>query len=227
MALANEVELLIKVVPLAMGAAFTPSLFALQILTTSSTRWRSLSLAFALGSASAFLLACSVLFFGFEQLPHNVTPRPDIVGGIIWCLAAVVLLGAAVWLFWPHGELTKTVEATLTARIDRANIWTFFGVAFVLSVKDVTSFALIVPALHATATADVNLLMQLLTATFVFALALIPVILPPLWRTLMPRNATRDLAVIYRFTMDNQFRIVGVVAVLFCIYCTVMGFVLI
>jgi hypothetical protein len=223
MALGNEVELLIKVVPLAMGAAFTPSLFALQIITTSSPKWRSRSLAFALGSASAFLLACALLFFGFTQISHHSASQPDILGGVIWLVMAAVLLGVAIWLFRPHGELTTIVEEKLTARIDRANIWTFFGVAFVLSIKDITSFALIVPALHETAASNVNILFQLLTSLFVFALALIPVILPPLWRTLMPRNATRDLAVIYRFTMDNQFRIVGVVAALFCVYCLAMG----
>ena len=157
------------------------------------------------------------------QLPHHKPTSPDPIGGVLWSLAAAVLLGVAVWLFWPHGQLTKTVEATLTARIEKANIWTFFGVAFALSIKDITSFALIVPALHETVEADVNLIFQLATALFVFALALIPVILPPLWRTVMPRNATRDLAVIYRFTMDNQFRIVGVIATLFCIYCVVMA----
>lgn len=223
MALGNEVELLIRVVPLAMGAAFTPSLFALQIITTSSPKWRSRSLAFALGSASAFFLACSLMFFGFTRLPHHKTSTPDPIGGILWLAAAAALLGVALWLFMPHGQLTTTVEEKLTARIDRANIWTFFGVAFALSIKDITSFALIVPALHETAASNVNLFFQLLTALFVFALALIPVILPPLWRTLMPRNATRDLAVIYRFTMDNQFRIVGVIAGLFCVYCLVMG----
>ena len=223
MALGNEVELLIKVVPLAMGAAFTPSLFALQILTTSSPKWRSRSLAFALGSASAFFLACTVLFLGFMQLPHHKPASPDPVSGVLWSLAAAVLLGVAVWLFWPHGQLTKTVEEKLTGRVEKANIWTFFGVAFALSIKDITSFALIVPALHETVEANVNLLFQLATALFVFALALFPVILPPLWRTLMPHNATRDLAVIYRFTMDNQFRIVGVIATLFCIYCVVMA----
>lgn len=163
------------------------------------------------------------MFFGFTRLPHHKVSAPDPIGAILWLAAATVLLGVAIWLFRPHGQLTKTVEEKLKARIDRANIWTFFGVAFVLSIKDITSFALIVPALHETAASNVNLLFQLLTSLFVFALALIPVILPPLWRTLMPRNATRDLAVIYRFTMDNQFRIVGVVAALFCVYCLVMG----
>ena len=219
----GEIGLLIEVVPLAIGAAFTPSLFALQILTTSSPKWRSRSLAFFLGSASAFFLACTLLFLGFSQLPHHRHPDPDIIGGIIWMLAAVVLACVAVWLFWPHPALAKKVEAGLVARIERAHLITFFGVAFVLSIKDVTSFALIVPALHETADSQVGLLFKLGTTLIVFALALFPVILPPLWRMLRGDHAKRELATIYRFTMDHQFSIVGVIASLFCFYCLAMG----
>ncbi|MEN9752010.1 MAG: hypothetical protein RLZZ600_1057 [Actinomycetota bacterium] len=193
---AGELELLIEVVPLAIGAAFTPSLFALQILTTSSPRWRSRSLAFALGSASAFLLACALLYVGFSQLPHKREGEPSVISGVIALTAAVVLAGVAIWLFLPHRELADKVEKGLVARIDRAHLVTFFGVAFLLSIKDVTSFALIVPALHETAAAQVGTLFKLATVLLVFALALFPVILPPLWRTLRGASATKDLSFI-------------------------------
>lgn len=220
----GELALLAEVVPLAIGAAFTPSLFALQILTTSAPRWRSRSLAFFLGSASAFFLACTLLFLGFSQLPHHRPTEPNPFGGVLWIAAATVLAFTAVWLFWPHRELATKVEAGLVTRIDRAHVFTFFGVAFALSIKDVTSFALIVPALHETAASNVGLIFQLGTTLLVFALALFPVLLPPLWRTLRGEQAKKELAIIYRFTMDHQFSIVGVIASLFCLYCVVMGF---
>lgn len=219
----GELVLLAEVVPLAIGAAFTPSLFALQILTTSSEKWRSRSLAFFLGSASAFFIACTILFAGFSQLPHPTHSEPDFVGGIIWLIAAVALAGVAVWLFWPHPELTSKVETSLVGRIERAHLGTFFGVAFVLSIKDITSFALIVPALHETAESQVGFIFKAGTSLLVFALALFPVILPPLWRLLRGEKAKRDLSRIYRFTMDHQFSIVGVIASMFSLYCVVMG----
>lgn len=219
----SELALLVEVVPLAIGAAFTPSLFALQILTTSSPKWRSRSLAFLLGSASAFFLACSLLFLGFSQLPHRQDTGPDVISGIFWIAAAAVLAGVAIWLFIPHPSLAANVEKSLVSRIERAHLYTFFGVAFLLSIKDVTSFALIVPALHETAAANVGFIFKAVTVLVVFALALFPVILPPLWRTIRGSGANKQLAVIYRFTMDHQFAIVGVIAVLFCIYCTLMA----
>jgi len=219
----EELSLLVRVVPLAIGAAFTPSLFAIQVLTTAGPHWVSRSLAVALGSASAFFIACSLLFFGFTQLPHHQASEPNPVGGVIWMLAAAVLLGAAIWLFWPHLQLAQAVEKNLTQKIERARWYTFFGVAFALSIKDITSFALIVPALHETASSGLGFLFQLGTCLIVFALALFPVLLPPLWRALRGKAANRDLGAIYRVTMDHQFSIVGVIATLFCLYCLAMS----
>lgn len=218
-----EGELLLRVIPLAMGAAFTPSLLALQILNASSEKWRSRTLAFAAGSAIAFFLACSVFFFGFLQLPHHTDKGSSITGAIVWLLGAAALFVVTLWLFYPHPGMAQRAERRLTSQLDRAKPWEFFGIAFLFSIKDVTSFALLLPALHESAQAHVSFLLRLMTALFVFALALTPVLMPPLWRTFMPRSASRDLTAMYRFTMDNQFRILGVIAALFCVYCTYVG----
>ncbi len=220
---ANELILLGEVIPLAIGAAFTPSLFALQILTTSAPKWRARSLAFFLGAASAFFLACTLLFLGFSQLPHRHQSGQDIVSGLVWLAAALVLAGMAIWLFWPHPNLAASLEKDLVARIDRAHLATFFGVAFALSIKDVTSFALLVPALHETASAQVNVVFQLVTVLVIFVIALFPVILPPAWRMFRGARAATEMAAIYRFTMDHQLTIVGVIAALFSIFCAAIG----
>lgn len=220
----RELALLISVIPLAIGAAFTPSLFALQLLATSGSRWLAKSLSFFAGSASAFLIACSALFFGFAQLPTRDPKDPNILGGILLLLAAVVLLGMTIWLWMPHRELAAKMEKSMTARLDRTHLITFFSLAFALSIKDVTSFALIVPALHEVAASRVPLLFQLLTAALVYVLALFPVILPPLWRIIRQDRAEKEMAVMYRFTMDHQFQILGVLSGVFCLYAGILAF---
>lgn len=220
----NELRLLISVVPLAIGAAFTPSLFALQLLATSGSRWLAKSLSFFAGSASAFLIACSALFFGFAQLPTRDPKDPNILGGILLLLASAVLLGMTIWLWMPHRDLAAKMEKSMTARLDRTHLLTFFTLAFALSIKDVTSFALIVPALHEVAASQVPLFFQLITAALVYVLALFPVILPPLWRIIRQNKAEQEMAVMYRFTMDHQFQILGVLAGVFCLYAGVLAF---
>jgi|GEM_PF-308367 len=215
---ASEIDLLVRVIPMGIGAAFTPSLLALQILTASAPRWFARTLAFAVGSASAFLIACAALYFGFAQLPQAKAAEPDPTGGVVWLLAALVLAGLAIWLFLPHRELSSKMEQGLTARIGNAHLITFFSVAFALSIKDITSFALIVPAMHDVAAAEVGWVLKLATVGIIWLLALFPVLLPPAWRLLRGDAAKKDLAVLYRFTMDHQFQILGTLAVIFGLY---------
>ncbi|MSW94852.1 MAG: hypothetical protein F2806_07960, partial [Actinobacteria bacterium] len=49
-------ETLLYVIPLGIGAACTPSLFALSILVTGQEQWRKRATALAAGSALAFSL---------------------------------------------------------------------------------------------------------------------------------------------------------------------------
>lgn len=221
---ATEIDLLVRVIPMGIGAAFTPSLLALQILTASAPRWFARTLAFASGSASAFLIACAALYFGFAQLPEHKAPEPNNVGGWVWLLATLVLAGMAIWLFIPHRDLSEKMERGLTSRIGNAHLITFFSVAFALSIKDITSFALIVPAMHDVAAAQVDWLLKLGTVGIIWVLALFPVMLPPAWRLLRGDAAKADLAVLYRFTMDHQFQILGTLALIFGIYAGATAF---
>jgi hypothetical protein len=221
---APEIDLLVRVIPMGIGAAFTPSLLALQILTATAPRWFARTLAFAVGSASAFLIACIALYFGFAQLPQHKAPEPNIVGGYIWLGAALLLATLAFWLFIPHRDLSAKMEAGLASRIGNAHLITFFSVAFALSIKDITSFALIVPAMHDVAAADVDWLLKLGTVGIIWLLALFPVLLPPAWRLLRGDAAKKDLGVLYRFTMDHQFQILGTLAVIFGLYAAATAF---
>ncbi len=215
-------ELLWRIAPLALGAAFTPSLLCLQILMSSNTPWKARSLAVFLGSASAFAIAVSALTLGFASLP---TPKAgsDPLGGVLWLAVGVILACVAVYLFMPHPELRARVEQSLTRRIDKAKTVTFFAIAFALSIKDGSSFALLVPAVRDISASGVSIVFQAIALIFMYFLALSAVILPPLWRLIRGEKATVSLGRLYRFTMNNQFQILAVVFSIFAVYCTVIG----
>ena len=219
----DEVELLVRVIPLAIGASFTPSLLGLQLLSTSSDKWIRRSLAVATGSGSAFLIACVALTAGFATLPKTPAHSPDILGGIIWSLAAVVLAGVAVWLFLPHPDLAKKAEQGLTHRISKAKTVTFFAFAFALSIKDITSFALLVPAIHDVSVAQIPWWLQLPTVLLIYILAMVPVLLPPVYRLIRGEKGNVQLNKMFHFTMDHQFIILGVLSTLFAIYCAAIA----
>lgn len=218
-------ELLTRVVPLGIGAAFTPSLLALQILIVSGDPWRRRALAVALGSGLAFGIVGLLVFLGFAQLPvRSAAPSsPDVVGGVLRLGAAAALTGASVYLLWPHPALQRRVEAGITARAAKASVLVFFAMAFLLSIKDISSFVMLVPALHDIAVAPVSALARAVALVVLYALALLGVLAPPAVRLVLGHRANGALHAIYRFTMDNQFRIVGVVAVLMTVYLLATG----
>ena len=214
-----------RVVPLGIGAAFTPSLLALQILIVSGDPWRRRALAVAVGSGLAFGIVGLLFFLGFAQLPVRSTApsSPDVIGGLIRLGAAGVLTIASVYLFWPHPGLQARVEAGIKARSARASLLVFFTMAFLLSIKDVSSFVLLIPALHDIAVSPVSLLARIIALVVLYALALIGVLAPPAARLILGRRANGVMQAIYRFTMDNQFRIVGVVSAVMTVYLLVTG----
>lgn len=99
----------------------------------------------------------------------------------------------------------------------------FFMMAFLLSIKDISSFVMIIPALQDIAVSPVSLLARIIALVVLYALALFGVLAPPAARLILGHRADGAMQGIYRFTMDNQFRIVGVVALVMMIYLVITG----
>jgi hypothetical protein len=216
-------ELIWRIAPLGIGAALTPSLLCLQILMASNTPWKARSLAVFAGAASAFAIACTALLLGVASLPKPHSGGSDPLGGAVWLGVGLVLAGVSIYLFFPHPELRSKVEASLTHRLDKAKTLTFFALAFALSIKDVSSFALLLPAIHDISSSGIELFWQLIAVGVLYFLALSPVIVPPLWRLIRGEKATVSLGKLYRFTMDHQFEILATVFAIFALYCVVIG----
>ena len=215
-------DLLVQILPLGIGAALTPSLLALQILTTGTSPWRAKATAVLLGASSAFAIAMMALLVGFAQLPARA-PGRNVTAGVVWCVAGLLLVAIAVWLSWPHPHLAERLERSISQRVDRASVRTFFVLAFALSVKDVSSFVLLVPAIHDIAVAPLLWPEQALAVVLVLMLALSPVIVPPVVRMVGGHRADRALDDVYRFTMTHQLQIGAVVATVFAVYLLAIG----
>ena len=216
-------ELIWRIAPLGIGAALTPSLLCLQILMASNTPWKARSLAVFAGAASAFAIACTALLLGLASLPKPHHGSSDPLGGAIWLAIGLILAGVAVYLFVPHPDLRAKVEQSLTNRMGKAKTVTFFALAFALSIKDVSSFALLLPAIHDIASSGIDVVRQIITVGVLYFLALSPVIVPPLWRLIRGDKATVSLGRLYRFTMNHQFEILAIVFSVFAVYCIVIG----
>jgi hypothetical protein len=216
-------DLLGQTVLLGIAAAFTPSLLALQVLIVSGDPWRHRSMAVAVGGGSAFVLVGAMLFLGFAQLPEEHNASTDSFDSWLRLVAGAVLAVAAVFLFRPHPELKKRAEIEVRAYVARASSWVFLGVAFALSIKDLSSFVVLAPALHDIAIADINVAEQAVLLLVLYAFALSPVLVPPALRTLFGHHVDPFFRWIYRFTMDHQFQLVGTMCLFVSAYLFVSG----
>jgi hypothetical protein len=207
---------------LGVGAAFTPSLVALQVMVCSQDPWRRRALAVAVGGSSAFLLVGGLLLLGFTQLPE-VPAAPSTVMVALRLVAAAVLIVLAVVLFLPHPGLQGRMDRDITGYVQRASPWVFLGVAFALSIKDVSSFVMLAPAIHDIAVSGVDVVVETLLLVLLFALALSPVLAPPLARLLFGHRADQAFGALYRFALDHEFRIMSAMAAVIGIYLGVTG----
>lgn len=205
------------------AAAFTPSLMALQILIVSGDPWRRRSLAVAVGASSAFLLVGALLLLGFAQLPDVRPGSEDPIGSWLRIGAGLALVPVVVFLMRPHPRLRSRVEADITGYVARASAWVFLGVAFALSIKDVSSFIVMAPALHDIAVADINLAEQVTLLAVLYAFALSPVLVPPGLRLVFGHRLDGFFASAYRFTLDHQFQLVGAMAAVASVYLLISG----
>ncbi len=208
---------------LGIAAAFTPSLLALQILVCSGDPWKRRAIAVAFGGSSAFILVGGLLLFGFAQLPTS-TGAPTEAAVALHLTAAAVLVVVGIVLLMPHPGLQQRTERDVQGYVARASSWVFLGVAFALSIKDVSSFVVLAPALHDIAVADVNVVVQICLLLLLYCLALSPVLAPLVARLVSGHRADRAFQRIYRFTMDHQFQLIAAMALLIAVYLALTGF---
>lgn len=212
-----------QTVVLGIAAAFTPTLLALQVLIVAGDPWRRRALAVAVGGSSAFILVGALLLLGFAQLPTVALGADTTTGGVLWIAAGVVLLITAVVLFRPHPHMEEKVDADIRGYLAKASPWVFLGIAFALSIKDVSSFVVLAPALHDIAVAPVDVVVKGALVVLLYALALSPVLAPPAFRLLFGHRADEVLRRVYAFTMARQFQIVGSMAAVVGVFLLANG----
>lgn len=214
--------LLGQVVILGIAAAFTPSLLALQVLIVSGDPWRRRSLAVAVGAATAFGLVGGALLLGFASLPTH-TAGADPTGAWLRIVGAMVLAIVAVFLFRPHPGLQARAASEIRGYVARASSWVFLGVAFALSIKDLSSFVVMAPALHDIAVADINVAEKAVLLAVLYGLALSPVLVPPAVRLVFGHRADGAFRAAYAFTMSHQLQLVGGMAAAISVFLLLTG----
>jgi hypothetical protein len=214
---------MLDVIPLGIAAAITPGLIALQIIVVSGPKWKVRAVAVFVANALAFAIVAGLLLFGLAQLPDAGTGQHDHAYPVIRIIAAALLFLTAIFFLIPHPQLLAKSQSALQGVEGKAKPWEFAALAFYFRITDVSSFAVMAPALHDITVSSAGLIIQAIFIVIFFVLALMATWTPPAIRVLLGSRAEGVLSPIYSFVINRQFQILAVMCAVFGIYLLVTG----
>lgn len=212
--------LIATVIPLGIAAAIHPTLIALQLLLVSEPHWWPRARALTIGAALPLVIFGALVYFGFAQLPEWKPGELDFLGFGLRAIIGVGFLAAATWLLRAHPNLqqrsTQFVESKVTSGAPRD----FFIIGVVMNGKSVTSYALLLPALHDISTDNESIPVTATALAILYGLALSALWVPMLLAATMGQRGSDRLQRMSTFVIDNDLRILGFMALGVGLYLT-------
>jgi threonine/homoserine/homoserine lactone efflux protein len=210
-------SLLLRVLPLALGAAVSPTVLTVIVLLLAGAKSRRDAVAFAIGTlAVSIAIGVAVLFLFNRALQHHHDTTGhrsaiiDIVlGGLLLALAVRELVAAP-----------KTKEPKAQRKL---GIGASFALGAVVMVANFSSLVLYLAALKEIVRADVTTASELVVTAAFIAIMLLPVELPLLLTVVAPGSSERILATIGTTVKRHSHAITVVVLVVFGAYLVVKG----
>ncbi|MGO8872739.1 MAG: GAP family protein [Acidimicrobiales bacterium] len=215
--------LLASVLPLAVGAAISPTLLALQLLVLSgSSKPVARAWAVAIGAA-AVLAAFSLL--GLTVLDHlHSGHRHHSLQGAVILFAGAGLMGLLAVRSMLRRPTAAEQQKTHTAgRLDTAPTYWFAGVGAVGMVVNFSTLVLFLPALHEITRSAADLVARSVAFALLFVITLLPVLAPVGAVTVLGPRADPALAATHAFVDRNSRRIGIVIEVVFTVYLVWRG----
>jgi Sap, sulfolipid-1-addressing protein len=210
-------SLLAIVLPLALGAAISPTLFALEILVLSGRR-HPVARAWALaGGAAATLIAFSVLGLTLLQNlhsgRHNHSPADasiDLVAGILLALLAARALHPRKTAAESHHDRTQSRLADTPTIL-------FAGVGGLGMLVNFSTLLLFLPALHEISRSSVSLPGKEITWLILTVITLLPVLIPVTLVVILGHRASPLLDRLNAFVGSHSRQITVTIEVLFAV----------
>jgi hypothetical protein len=217
--------LLASVLPLAIGAAVSPTLLALQLLVlTGATRPVARAWAVA-GGAAVVLVAFSVL--GITVLEHL---RPaehhhhSLRGAAIMFIAAGLMAALAVRSLLRRPTAAEQQKSRTAGRLETAPTFWFVGAGALGMVVNFSTLVLFLPALHEITRSSVGTTERVVAFAVLFVVTLLPVLAPVVLVSLLGDRAEPALDATHGFVTRHARQIGIVIEVVFAVYLLVRGF---
>jgi hypothetical protein len=181
-------SLFVQVLPLAIGAAISPTFLAMQVVVLTSGAPGALARGWALAAGSMSMLL--LISFGglslLSQLPDFQTGQPSLIQAVILAVGGVALLVAA----WVIRRRPVTHKDSMLTRVVDADPPVLFLIGAARLAVNATTLALYIPALHVITNSTVSLVVKALAFLTLFVITEVAVLGPVLAVTVMGERAT-------------------------------------
>ncbi len=209
-----DLVLLLQVLPLAIGAAISPTVLTIQILLMSGGPG-GLGKAWGLAvGRTAALIVISVGGVGLlNRLPDVSTGQPSLSEGVIVLVAGIVL-GLMAVKEW-RAPRNPDHHSRIVARLSRIHPVLLVVVGFGWELVSVSTLALFIPALHLISNAAAPDAVKLVAVIELIAIASLTWVGPPLAVTLYGERARRSLDQIHSWVSAHEHQITLTVTIVF------------
>jgi hypothetical protein len=208
-------HLLLTLLPLALGAAVSPTLLMVEVFALSAkTAPVAKGWMVAAGSALA-LAAYTALGLGVGAAASHRGSH-HAVDAVVDTVAA----GLLGWLLAHQlaQRRRESAKPSLIDRLDSASQRAYFAAGFVMMVSNFSTLILFLPALRLITRAPVTSLDQLVAVAFLLLVALAPVLVPVSLVTMLGRRAQPGLATLNRAVTDHSLAITMTLEAVFFAY---------
>ena len=217
-------KLLLQVVPLALGAAVSPALLTVMVLTISSPR-RGVARGVAL--TAGVLASLAVLTaLGLTVLSHvtsHASATKTAVSDAVDVTVGLILLALALKALVDHKTSPTSDDAPDTSRRAPMGLLATFGAGAALMVTNVTTIILYVPAMKEITKSDVSDTGKAVAALIVLFITALPVLLPLAVRLTAPTASQRWLGSLNATISRHHRAVIVAVEVVFGVYLLAKG----
>ncbi|MFM7062495.1 MAG: GAP family protein [Actinomycetes bacterium] len=216
--------LMVRVGPLALGAACSPAVLLVQMMVlTRGTARVARAWLYALGTLTmtAVWMACGILAFQATGQRPAPSPEARTTSAVVHLVGAALLLALALRNFYtPESEVSED-------KVGADEAAPHYLKAFVLGIgimaANVTTVVLLLPATHTVAASRAEVPAKALACAVLAVAAAAPALLPPLLVALGGPAGRRRLDRTAAWMQQHQHRINAVVCVAFAAYLGTTG----
>lgn len=217
-------SLLVAVLPLALGAAVSPTLLAMQLLVLTGTTHR-------LGRAWALTLGAALVLAAFSLLcvtalqrvrPHQSGHKSATDAAVL--LASGALLGLLALRSLVHQPTVGEQQPSrMSKHLSTASTAWFVGVGALGMVVNFSTLLLVLPAMHEITHSTAATAAKVAVYAVLYVIVLLPVLVPVLAVTVLGPGADRALDATHVWVGVHSRTIGVVIEVVFAVYLVIKG----